>query len=94
VERRAEPDPQALRARPSGPPSRVGLDLAKLRQLQSPSYKPLMEYLNYIQVQRGATESLLFVRFRDLDELADLAGQSRDQLTTEFKKLGVLLSMN
>lgn len=72
----------------------MGLDLAKLRGLQSPSYKPLMEYLNYIQVQRGASESLLFVRFRDLDELADLAGRSRDQLTHEFKKLGVLLSMN
>lgn len=93
-ERRADPDPLALRAMTQGPSVRVGLDLARLKGLQSPGYQPLMEYLNYIQVQRGASESLLFVRLADLDELAGLAGQSRDQLTQEFKKLGVLLSMN
>jgi hypothetical protein len=45
-------------------------------------------------VQRGENETLLFVRMKDLDEMADLAGQSRDELLKQFKKLGVLLSMN
>jgi len=31
---------------------------------------------------------------KDLDEMADLAGESRDELVKQFKKLGVLLSMN
>ena len=58
------------------------------------NYKPLMEYLGYIQVQRGGDETLLFVRMKDLDEMAALAGQSREEFLKQFKKLGVLLSMN
>src|SRR4030081_877787 len=94
VERRSRSDPEALRALVEGSASRVGLDLERLKELKSANFKPLMEYLGYIQVQRGGNETLLFVRMKDLDELADLAGQSRDEFVKQFKKLGVLLSMN
>ena len=94
LERRARSDPEALQALVEGTASRVGLDLARLKELKSVNYKPLMEYLGYIQVQRGGNETLLFVRRKDLDEMADLAGESRDDLVKQFKRLGVLLSMN
>jgi hypothetical protein len=94
VERRSRSDPEALQALVDGTASRVGLDLSRLKELKSVNYKPLMEYLGYIQVQRGGNETLLFVRMKDLDEMADLAGESRDELVKQFKKLGVLLSMN
>jgi hypothetical protein len=94
VERRSRSDPEALQAMVDGSASRVGLDLGRLKELKSVNYKPLMEYLGYIQVQRGEHETLLFVRMKDLDEMADLAGESRDELIKQFKKLGVLLSMN
>jgi hypothetical protein len=94
VERRSRSDPESLQAMVDGTASRVGLDLGRLQELKSVNYKPLMEYLGYIQVQRGENETLLFVRMKDLDEMADLAGQSRDELLKQFKKLGVLLSMN
>ena len=94
VERRSRSDPEALRALVEGSASRVGLDLERLKELKTANYKPLMEYLGYIQVQRGGNETLLFVRMKDLDELADLAGQSREEFVKQFRKLGVLLSMN
>jgi len=72
VERRSRSDPESLQAMVDGTASRVGLDLARLKELKSVNYKPLMEYLGYIQVQRGENETLLFVRMKDLDEMADL----------------------
>lgn len=94
MERRAESDPGSLQALVEGSPLRVGLDLERLKELKSANYKPLMEYLGYIQVQRGGDETLLFVRMKDLDEMAVLAGQTSDEFVKQFKKLGVLLSMN
>ena len=93
-ERRSRSDPEALKALVDGSVSRIGLDLERLKELKSANYKPLMEYLGYIQVQRGGDETLLFVRMKDLDEMAALAGQSREEFLKQFKKLGVLLSMN
>ena len=92
-ERRAEPDPEALAAAPS-PPSPVGFDLDRLRELPSSAYKPLTEYLTYIQVKRGENQSLIFVRQRDLEALAAMTGESKENFVNEFKRLGVLLSMN
>jgi hypothetical protein len=94
LERRSRSDPEALRALVEGSVLRVGLDLERLKELKSANFRPLMEYLGYIQVQRGGSETLLFVRLKDLDELADLAGQSREEFVKQFKRLGVLLSMN
>lgn len=94
TERRAEPDPQALAAAAAGPKPRPGLDLERLKALPSASYHPLTEYLTYIQVKRGETESLVFVRESDIDALAAMTGESRDNFVKEFKRLGVLISMN
>ena len=92
LERRSEPDPEALGAVAQ---SRIGVNLDRLKNLPSGQYRPLVEYLTYIQVQRGENEeTLVFVRQRDLDALADLAGEPRDGMVEEFKQLGVLLSMN
>lgn len=94
VERRSSADPQALQALLNGTPSRLGFDVERLATLKESNYKPLMEYLQYIQVQRGGSDTLVFVRSRDLDKLAGLVGQSRDEFLSHFKKLGILLSMN
>lgn len=94
VERRATPDPKALAQanNPSAP--RPGLDLERLKSLPSAQYQPLTEYLSYIQVKRGETESLVFVRQSDIDALAAMTGESRENFLKEFKRLGVLISMN
>ena len=72
MERRSQSDPESLKALVEGSSLRVGLDLERLKELKSANYKPLMEYLRYIQVQRGGDETLLFVRMKDLDEMAVL----------------------
>jgi hypothetical protein len=94
VERRSRSDPDALQALVQGSVSRVGFDLERLNTLKEANYKPLTEYLQYIQVQRGGSDTLVFVRTRDLDELAGMVGQSRDEFLHQSKKLGILLSMN
>jgi hypothetical protein len=94
LERRSRSDPAALQALVQGSVSRVGFDLERLNTLKEANYRPLMEYLQYIQVQRGGSDTLVFVRTRDLDELAGMVGQSRDDFLHQFKKLGILLSMN
>ncbi|MCA1838795.1 MAG: hypothetical protein LC723_00480 [Actinobacteria bacterium] len=96
-ERRSEPDPEALKAAAAAEaPNRVGLDLDRLKGLEQSAYKPLVEYLTYIQVQRGDGEgqSLVFVRQRDIESLAELTGGSKESFVEDFKQLGVLLSMN
>lgn len=93
-ERRSDPDPESLRAGAKGESPRVGFDIGRLESVKQANYKPVVQYLSYIQVQRGAGESLIFVRNRDLDALASLAGVTRDDFVDEFKKMGVLLSMN
>lgn len=94
VERRAEPDPEALEALGNGEAGRVGLNLELLKRMKEATHEPLIEYLTYIQVQRGENQSLVFVRQRDLDALATLAGESRESFVDQFQQLGVLLSMN
>ena len=91
-ERRAEPDPGAL-AGSSGPKKRIGFDLDRLRQ-RSSEFQPLVEHLSFIQLKRGETESLMFVRNRDIDALAALTGMSKEAFVEEFQEMGVLVSMN
>lgn len=91
IDRRSEPDHLALA---SPPLAKVQLDIERLRGLPSAKYEPLVEYLEYIQVKRGENKTLMFVRTRDLDALAKMTGDSKDDLVNEFQQMGVLLSMN
>jgi hypothetical protein len=92
VDRRAEPDPEALDAMTSG--RKIALDVEQLKLMNPEAYEPLVEYLTYIQVQRGEKQSLVFVRERDIDELAKMADETKDKFMEKFEQLGVLLSMN
>lgn len=94
-ERRSEPDPDSLAAMTSGNFDRIGLDVGRLKELESNNYKPLVQYLTAIQVKRGEMgETLLFVRQRDLDALAELSGDSPEGFKEQFRELGILMSMN
>lgn len=94
-ERRSEPDPAALSAMTSGSGDRIGLDLERLRQIEESQHKPVVQYLTAIQVKRGELgESLLFVRQRDLDALAELSGDSPEGFVEQFRELGIIMSMN
>lgn len=92
IDRRAEPDPEAFDAMASG--RRVALDVEQLKRMNPEAYEPLVEYLTYIQVQRGENQSLVFVRERDIDQLAEMANEPREKFMEKFEQLGVLLSMN
>jgi hypothetical protein len=92
VDRRAEADPEALQAMTNG--KRIALDVEQLKLMNPEAYEPLVEYLTYIQVQRGEKQSLVFVRERDIDELAKMADEPKEKFMEKFEQLGVLLSMN
>ncbi len=93
-DRRSDPDPQALEAMTSGEVERVALNVEQLKEMNPEAYEPLVEYLTYIQIQRGENQSLVFVRQRDIDELAKMANEPREEFVEKFEQLGVLLSMN
>lgn len=91
IERREVPDPEALAA--DGEDA-VALDLDRLSDLKAASYQPLAEYLTAIRIKRGSEESLLFVRKRDVDELASLVGATQEEFLENFRRLGVVVSLN
>jgi hypothetical protein len=93
IERRSSPDPVALERLTKGEAARLGMDIEKLKEMGA-SFQPLIEYLTYIQVQRGDQESLVFVRNDDVDALASLAESEPGAFVEELRKLGVVLSMN
>lgn len=91
-ERRAVPDLQSLED--AGLEDPIGVDLAKLTDMKSASYRPLQDYLTAIRVKRGSDESLLFVRKRDVDALASLIGTSPEEFLENFRQMGVVVSLN
>lgn len=78
----------------NGGTRRVGLDLEQIQQLNPDAYQPLVEYLTYIQVQRGDNSTLVFVRDRDIETIAEMLNQTKEEFMERFEKLGVMLSMN
>lgn len=94
AERRSTPDPEALDSASESEGSGFGFDVERLKSLEAATYKPVVEYLTYIQVQRGDDQSIVFVRDRDVEALAALTGESREKFVDGFQQLGVLLSMN
>lgn len=90
-ERRSVPDPAALTADTE---DAVALDLHRLVELKSSSHRPLAEYLTAIRIKRGSEESLLFVRRRDVEELASLVGTTEEEFLENFRQLGVVVPLN
>jgi hypothetical protein len=69
-----------------------GIDVERLRG--SGTFEPAVEYLTYIQSQRGVQESLLFIRRDDLEALAALDGGDAEQFLERLQQLGVVVSNN
>lgn len=69
-----------------------GLDLDALRHARG--FEPVVEYLTYIQSQRGDESHLLFVRYDDLDVLARREGQPVTTFLERLDQLGVVVSNN
>lgn len=90
-ERRSVPDPVALTADSE---DSVALDLDRLVELKSSSHQPLAEFLTAIRIKRGSEESLLFVRRRDVEELASLVGTTEEEFLENFRQLGVVVPLN
>jgi hypothetical protein len=89
--------PLALPARDGGAPSDRGsgtavqFDLAEARRHH---LEPVVEYLTYLQQQRGDGSHLLFVRYADLDALAAQDGTPVAEFLSRLDQLGVVVSQN
>ena len=56
--------------------------------------EPVVEFLTFVQEQRGDTSHLLFVRYDDLDALAAAEGQQVAEFLSRLDQLGVVVSTN
>ena len=70
----------------------LALDVERLKA--DPEFTPAVEYLTYIQVQRGVQEHLLFVRDQDVEAIAALEGQAVPEFVERLQRLGVIISRN
>lgn len=70
----------------------VGLDLTRLKDARG--FEPVVQYLTYIQGQRGEGSHLLFVRYDDLDAMASIDGEPTPAFLERLEQLGVVVSTN
>jgi len=94
---RDKADEVAAKRRESGEAARgrsraVGLDMVNLRRLGET--EPIVQYLTYIQSRRGDDSSLLFIRYDDIDAMAELDGQPTETFLERLDQLGVVVSNN
>ncbi len=71
----------------------VGFDLNRLDGGEN-SLEPVVQYLTYIQSRRGEDSSLLFIRYDDIDAMAELDGEPSEDLLKRLDQLGVVVSAN
>ncbi len=69
-----------------------GLHVDRLRDQHG--FEPVVQYLTYIQGQRGDGSHLLFVRYDDLDAMASIDGQPTPTFLERLDQLGVVVSNN
>jgi len=69
----------------------VRLDLSRA---EATGLKPVVEFLTFLQQTRGEGSHLLFVRYDDLDGLAEAEGVSAAEFLTRLDQLGVVVSTN
>lgn len=72
----------------------VALDVDRLRTSGEGSLEPVVQYLTYIQSERDEHGHLMFVRYADLDAMADLEGTSTPDFLDRLDQLGVVVSNN
>lgn len=103
---RRQTAPELFAPEPTTPPARerrgraedrghapsVGLDLARLKDTRG--FEPVVQYLTYIQAQRGEGSHLLFVRYDDLDAMASIDGEPTPSFLERLEQLGVVVSTN
>jgi hypothetical protein len=87
----------AGRERDGGPQQRglvhtYGLDIDRLKE--ETGFEPVVQYLTYIQSQRGSGSHLLFVRYDDLDAMAAIDGEPTPAFLERLEQLGVVVSNN
>ncbi len=71
--------------------SSVRMDLSRAREQD---LDPVVEFLTFVQQQRGDTSHLLFVRYDDLDVLAEQQGEPVSEFVSRLDHLGVVVSNN
>ncbi|MBW3658774.1 MAG: hypothetical protein KY457_09060 [Actinobacteria bacterium] len=69
-----------------------GLDVDRLKE--TGGFEPVVHYLTYIQEQRGDGSHLLFVRYDDLDAMAEIDGEPTPSFLERLEQLGVVVSTN
>lgn len=75
-----------------GQADRYGLDVDRLRT--APGFEPVVQYLTYIQSKRDDESHLLFVRYDDLDAMAEIDGAPTPSFLERLDQLGVVVSNN
>lgn len=94
------PDPRLQAAdgvRRGGSPADRGSGTAvqfDLSQAQQHRLEPVVQFLTYLQQQRGDRSHLLFVRYDDLDALAAQDGTPVAEFLSRLDQLGVVVSQN
>lgn len=68
------------------------LDVERIRSRDG--MEPVVQYLTFIQSQRGDDSSLLFVRYEDIDAMAALEGTETGDFLERLDQLGVVVSNN
>lgn len=75
-----------------GQADRFGLDVDRLKE--APGFEPVVQYLTYIQSRRDDGSHMLFVRYDDLDAMAEIDGAPTPAFLERLDQLGVVVSNN
>jgi len=68
------------------------LDVERIRSREG--MEPVVQYLTFIQSQRGDDSTLLFVRYEDIDAMAAIEGSDTGDFLERLDQLGVVVSNN
>lgn len=68
------------------------LDVERIRTREG--MEPVVQYLTFIQSQRGDDSTLLFVRYEDIDAMAAIEGTETGDFLERLDQLGVVVSNN
>ncbi len=72
----------------------VALDVDRLRTAGGELHEPVVQYLTFVQSQRSGDDHLMFVRYADLDAMAELEGVDTAGFLERLDQLGVVVSNN